>query len=127
MRSSDFMESLNSESLKIAGLQPGRYLLAIDGMMTGIFTSDELARGINLANYTTPMMKQARNVLYLTLKRAGVHHFRWRFLQMSLADDRLEEQPAAIRALERLEQNLESRQRAAAQPVTHSYVVKRLF
>jgi lysophospholipase L1-like esterase len=127
IRSSDFMETLNRESLQIAGLQPGRYLLAIDSAMTGMFTSEELARGINLANYITPMMKQARDALYLTLKRGGVYHFRWRFLQMSLGDDRLEEQPAAVRAIDRLEQNLASRQRAAVQPVTHSYVLKRLL
>jgi hypothetical protein len=91
--------------------------------MAGIFTGQELAAGINLAAYSTPMMKQARDVLYLTLKRAGVWNFRWRFLQISLADDRLAEQPEAIREMDRLEKDIAARQRAMAQSKPRRYTL----
>jgi hypothetical protein len=38
----------------------------------------------NLATYPTLMVKQACEILDLTLKRAGIHQFQWRFLQISL-------------------------------------------
>jgi hypothetical protein len=123
IRSSNVLESLDLERLSVVNLKPGRYLLAIDSAMAGIFTGQELAAGINLAAYSTPMMKQARDVLYLTLKRAGVWNFRWRFLQISLADDRLAEQPEAIREMDRLEKDIAARQRAMAQSKPRRYTL----
>jgi lysophospholipase L1-like esterase len=123
IRSSDFLETLNLERLSVINLKPSRYILAIDGAMTGIFTQTELAQGLNLAAYSTPMMKQAREVLYLTLKRAGIYNFRWRFLQISLADDGLAAQPIAIHDLDRLESELDAQRRARAKPVSHRYTL----
>jgi lysophospholipase L1-like esterase len=123
IRSSDFLESLDLQRLSVINLKPARYVLAIDGSTAGIFAQNELALGLNLAAYPTPMMKQAREVLYLTLKRAGIYHFRWRFLQMSLADDGLAGQPAAIRDMDRLESELAAQQRAKAQPVPRRYTL----
>ena len=126
IRSSDFLESLDMQRLRIVNLKPARYVLAIDGSTVGSFTPNELTLGINLANYPTPMVKQAREVLYLTLKRAGIYNFRWRFLQISLADNRLDGQPAAIRAMDRLEGELAAQRRAKAQPVPRRYSLEPL-
>jgi hypothetical protein len=123
IRNSDFLQTLDLERLAVANLEPGRYLLAIDGLVVGIFTSPELAEGLNLAAYITPMMKQARETLYLTQKRAGIANFRWRFLQISLADDGLSERAASIREMDRLEKNIASKQRASAQPHPHHYTL----
>jgi lysophospholipase L1-like esterase len=126
IHSSDFVESLDLQRLSVVSLKPGRYVLAIDGSKTGVFGQDELAAGVNLATYQTPMVKQAREVLYLTLKRAGVHHFRWRFLQISLSDDGLAGQAAAIRAVDRVESQLTAQRRAKAQPVPRRYTLEAL-
>jgi hypothetical protein len=123
IRSSDFLDTINRERLSVLNLKRGRYLLAIDGSTAGVFTQDELTAGVNLAAYPTPMAKQARDVLYLTLKRAGVYHFRWQFLQISLADNALREQPAAVREMNLLEKELAAQQRARAQPVPHRYTL----
>jgi lysophospholipase L1-like esterase len=123
IRNSDFLQTVDFERLAVANLKPGRYLLAIDGLVVGIFTGPELAEGLNLAAYITPMMKQARETLYLTLKRAGIANFRWRFLQISLADDGLSERAAAIHEMDRLEKNIASKQRASAQPRPHHYTL----
>jgi lysophospholipase L1-like esterase len=126
IHSSDFVECLDLQRLSVINLKPGRYVLAIDGSTTGVFGQNELAAGINLATYPTPMVKQAREVLYLTLKRAGIHHFRWRFLQISLSDDRLVGQPAAIRALDGIESELVAQRWTNAQPVPRRYTLEPL-
>jgi hypothetical protein len=123
IRSSDFLKTLDFERLAVTNLKPRRYLLAIDGVVVGIFTGPELAEGLNLAAYITPMMKQARETLYLTQKRAGIANFRWRFLQISLADDGLSERTASIQEMDRLEKNIASKQRASAQPRPHHYTL----
>ena len=121
IRSSDFLESMDLQRLSVVNLKSGHYVLTIDGSTAGIFSQSELASGINLAAYPTPMMKQAREVLYLTLKRAGVYQFRWRFLQISLAADGLAGQTAAICAMDRLESELAAQRRSKAQPIPRHY------
>lgn len=59
---SDVVESLNQEILKVTNLSVSRYVLKIDGEEIGAFTKEELAKGINLANLKTPMLKQAMTV-----------------------------------------------------------------
>ena len=43
-----FMEEMNREALKVTGLK-GNYKLLIDDEEIGIWSGDELAKGINLA------------------------------------------------------------------------------
>jgi lysophospholipase L1-like esterase len=124
IHSSDFLESMDLERLSVVNLKPARYALAIDGSAVGVFAQNELASGINLAAYPTSMMKQAREVLYLTLKRAGIYQFRWRFLQISLAADGLAGQAAAIGAMDRLESELAAQRRTRAQPIPRRYTLE---
>jgi lysophospholipase L1-like esterase len=54
--------SLDQEVLRVHGLLPGKYNLAIDQVKTlGPFSSEELANGVNLATMETPMLAQARS------------------------------------------------------------------
>jgi lysophospholipase L1-like esterase len=48
--------------LRVQSLQHGRYQLLIDGKVISTFSKEELASGINLALYKTPMVDQARDV-----------------------------------------------------------------
>jgi lysophospholipase L1-like esterase len=56
------LESLDSEVLAVSGLAAGTYDLKIDGTAVGSFDSAQLASGVNLARYNTPMRWQAYQV-----------------------------------------------------------------
>jgi lysophospholipase L1-like esterase len=121
LRYSDFMHALNREILKVSGLPAGRYSLQIDNEAVGTFDAAELAQGINLSAMKTPMSRQAQTVLDLTYRR---NHLR--FVRMMMVDNALKEyHPAKLRgavdALESLEQEVLSLQRAAALPQPHRY------
>lgn len=121
VRSSDFVEALNQQPLKVTGLTAASYTLRIDGEAIGKFTSQQLAEGINLAVLATPMAKQAAGVHALTLKHNNIHFARWRQMQVPLADDRLAHKQAALAAVDKLEDDVVAQQRAAAQPKPRRY------
>lgn len=123
VRSSDFMETLNRQTLKITNLRPGHYALRIDGQQVGVFDDKAFAAGLDLASLPTPMARQAAEVHQWTLKRANIHNTRWRTLQVPLAEDGLEENQTAMNALDELSGELEERQIAAAQPLPRKYEV----
>jgi lysophospholipase L1-like esterase len=123
VRSSDFMETLNRQTLKVAHLKPGHYALRIDGQQVGVFDEKAFAAGLDLAALPTPMARQAAEVHELTLKRTGIHNIRWRSLEVPLAGDGLEESAKAIQALDELDGELEERQIAAAKPLPRHYEV----
>lgn len=116
LRSSDFIEALDQEPLKVTGLTAARYTLKIDGETVGSFTKEQLAAGLNLAELPTPMASQAAEVHRLTLEHNNVHYARWHMIQVALEKDELAHKQAAITALDTLENDLVQKQRAAAQP-----------
>jgi lysophospholipase L1-like esterase len=119
--SSDFIEALDQEPLKVTGLTAARYQLKIDGEKVGDFTKEQLAEGINLALEPTPMMKQASSVHDLTLKHNEVHFGRWREVQVPLQDYHWSQEQAALDALDKLEDEIVRQQRARAQPKPRHY------
>jgi lysophospholipase L1-like esterase len=121
LKSSDFMEALNQETLCIRGLAGARYTLKINGSVAGSFSREQLEQGLNLAGLPTPMMRQSLGVHLLTLKRGDVHEMRWKQLQVALHDDNLSRLPAVLEGLDAMDEELAARQRAAAQPVPCSY------
>jgi lysophospholipase L1-like esterase len=56
------LDSLDEQTLAVTGLAPGPYELKVDGRAVASATADELARGLNLARYNTPMRWQAFSV-----------------------------------------------------------------
>lgn len=116
IHSSDFVEALNQQPLKVRGLSAGRYTLKIDGDTAGTFTSEQFAAGINLAELPTPMMRQAADVHDLTLRHNALHATRWRNVQVPLEKDQTPHLLKALDALDELEADLLKEQRAAAQP-----------
>ena len=121
VRSSDFVEALDREELKVTGLSAPRYDLKIDGEEVGRFGKQQLEEGINLAVLPTPMAKQAMAVHELTLKHNNVHFARWRQVEVPLETDPSSHKQAAIDALDRLESDLIFEQRATAQPKPRRY------
>jgi hypothetical protein len=127
--SSDFVQALDQQPLKVTGLAPGKYNLNIDGTAVKAFTADELAAGINLATLQTPMLAQSMNVLGLTNQHLQMHQNRWRSLQVPVTSDpnptiqaaaKLHLQPL-LDAYDAAEQDVVVKQRAAAQPVAHKF------
>jgi lysophospholipase L1-like esterase len=121
LHSSDFIETLDQQTLKVTGLNASQYQLKIDGVELGPFTKEQLAAGINLAELPTPMLKQALEVHELTLKHNNIHAARWQELQVGLANKSLPHLQPALDALEELEAELITQQLAAAQPVLRHY------
>ncbi len=122
VKSSDFMERLNVQQLRVTGLdQRKKFSLAINGLAVGEFSSSQLSAGMNLARLDTPMMRQAAQVLALTLKRTGVHQMRWRQLQIPYEKDGLPRLTALLDQMDALDQDLEARQHAAARPSATYY------
>ena len=66
------LEEFNQEKLSVTNLEPGQYVLKIDGQEIRRYDAQELARGVNLAvEDATPQMKQAKQVLSLVRQRAA--------------------------------------------------------
>jgi lysophospholipase L1-like esterase len=121
IRSSDVAETLNNESLKVSGLKSGVYTLSIDGTKAATFNDGELARGVNLALYETPMTKQGKQVYDLTVDHCNVHNDRWRNIQVPLAEYNLAPASAAVEAADTLEQAILQKRSQAAKPKAHKY------
>jgi len=121
MRCSDFIQALDQEPLRVTGLKAERYTLKIDDESTGTFTSAQLAEGINLAELTTPMSKQAMTVAALTEKHNSVHFGRWRMIQVPLAGLSPPHLQQTLDDLNALDSELVDQQRAAALLRTLTY------
>ena len=123
VKSSDFVDTLNRQPLKLRGLAAGKYAVKIDGETIGAFTTEQLAAGINLAELNTPMVRQAAEVHALTLRRANVHNTRWRQVQVPLEKSASVNVLKALQALDEVELEVAREQRAAAQPKPHRFEV----
>jgi lysophospholipase L1-like esterase len=123
VQSSDFVEAMDQQPLKVSGLEAARYALSIDGQRIAAFSREELAAGVNLATLATPMMAQAAAVHDLTLKHNTVHFACWRQVEVPLEQTALKSRKAARAALDRLEAELIAAQRAAAQPKPHRFAL----
>jgi lysophospholipase L1-like esterase len=121
IRSSDFVQSLDQQPLKVTGLKAANYALVIDGEEVGIFGREALTEGLNLAVLPTPMVRQAASVHALTLKHNNIHFARWRQIQLPLENDPLVEKPLVLGALDSLESEIVQSQRAMAQPKPHRF------
>jgi GDSL-like Lipase/Acylhydrolase family len=121
VRSSDLIQALDQERLRITGLTPGHYELKVDGENVGAFSNDDLSAGINLAILATPMLKQAQAVHELTVQHNDLHAARWHNLQVPFQTDPLPHLEQGLQMLDNLEAEIVQRQRAAAQPKPHHY------
>ena len=121
VNSSDFVQALDEQPLKVTGLKEGTFVLKIDGSEVGKFSSEQLAHGVNLALIPTPMFKQAQEVHKLTLQHNEIHFVRWRQVQVRAMNADHMALEKALDGLDALEEDIVKKQRAAAQPVEHKY------
>jgi lysophospholipase L1-like esterase len=121
VKSSDVMQDLNQEVLKLSNFPSSEYTLKIDGQEIADFTSKQLSDGVNLAEYSTPMARQAAEVHRHTLRHNDIHFNRWRSVQVPLKDFDPEKLDRALDALDSLEAESVAEQRKAAEPRPHYF------
>lgn len=121
LKSSSVLFDLDQEILKVKGLGEGTYRLAIDGEEVGRFYQDQWASGVNLAEFSTPMTKQAAAVAQWTGRRQFLRQTMWRNIVVATEGLGLAERDAAVRGLEKLETEIVARQHLAAKPAWHIF------
>ena len=130
LKSSDFVESLAQQIVKVTGLpEPGDYQLKIDGSVVAKFSREEWANGVNLALRPTPMFYQAARVEGLTWQHNQLHFLRWRSVAVPFAEGQSPEVVKAAgeltTALDKDEAKIVEQQRAAAEPKPHRFELSR--
>jgi lysophospholipase L1-like esterase len=121
VKASDVDPALNQQVLQVSGLGDSRYQLRIDGGVVAEFTKDQLASGVNLAEYDTPMFRQALAVHELTLRHNAIHFQRWRAVQVPFEARGYASLPKALEGLDALEADVVAEQRAKAKPAPHRF------
>lgn len=110
--------SLDRQMLKVTGLSAAAYTLSIDGQVIGTFSREELASGINLALYTTPMEQQAKSIDWTADDRSKLSGTR--FDLMTEGND-LPQEAEGVRTLDALDQILICKEYQNAQPKPHTF------
>ncbi len=121
VRSSDIMQGLNQQVVKVTGLKAGTYSFKIDDAVVGEFSAEQLAGGVNLAAQQTPMAAQAMAVHRLTLEHNRIHFNRWRDIEVKYGVESMPGVRKAMMGLDALEQDMVAQQRQAAQPKEHTF------
>ncbi len=134
---SGFTHNLDQERLRVEGLTAPRYRLEVDGNFIAEFSPSQLAGGVNLARYFTPMLWQAYHVQNLVWEEMQVHFEAWHGVQTSLGGFAwvpqplpvtTENNPAAasevdqvVRDMGRLQETIAGEELIANQPVLHQF------
>ncbi len=119
LKITDLEQALNQQPLKVTGLKPGLYALSIDGALQGKVSAQQLAQGINLASYPTPMRGQAGTVRWLIRDRDDAHYVRLR-MYVSEMKAGFTAQPA-VDDISRFEDSLQQQIETASQPKPHTF------
>jgi hypothetical protein len=120
MQLTDIQQALNQEPLRVTGLESGQYKLAIDDSTVGTFSAQALAAGINLADYPTPMLRQAQRVSWLVRDRDEAHYIH---LRMRVRNADTGAQSGGTDKLQAFENSLEDSIYETAVPKPHVFTV----
>jgi beta-1,2-mannosidase len=120
MELTDIQEALNQEPLRVTGLADGQYKLTIDDAVIGTFPASALAAGINLADYPTPMLRQAQRVGWMVRDRDEAHYIH---LRMRVRNADTGAQSGQGDKLQAFENSLEDSIYETAVPRPHTFVL----
>lgn len=120
LKLTDIEQQLNQEPLRVTNLAPGRYTLSIDGQEMGSFAAEELAAGINLAEYQTPMRQQAQRASWMVRDRDEAHYIH---LRMHVRNAETGAEDGADR-MQAFEDSLEDSIYAEVAPVAHQFTLE---
>jgi predicted GH43/DUF377 family glycosyl hydrolase/lysophospholipase L1-like esterase len=117
---SDIEQELDQEPLRVMGLDAGKYTLRIDDDLIGTFSAEELASGLNLADYPTPMFHQSQRVSWLVRDRDEAHYIHLRMRVRNANTGAADGQPDVMQAFE---DSLADSIYAEAAPKPHVYML----
>jgi len=126
------LQDLNRYELQVTELAAGTYELSIDSEPAGKFSSEDLAKGANLATSAGPINKQGQEVLALVFQKNNLFFQRWRSIQLFdfpawLQSPEAESKRAA--ELARLDAQIaqtEAQIEAARKPKSHHFELRKL-
>ncbi len=112
--------SLDQQMLRVTGLSAASYSLEIDGQKIASFSRQELAGGINLALYSTPMEQQAKSIDWTAQDRAKLSGTRF---DLMFEGDKIAGEADAVRVLDTLDQQMIDAEYKNAQPKPHTFAL----
>ena len=122
LRSSDFADALNRETVTVSGLKANRrYMLKIDGDVIVTRSGDEWSSGVQLGQTSTPMSKQSTEVLQLLYRHNSLHWVRTNLILTVFEAQQPPSMDRALAAIDTLDDEVVAMARAKAQPKTHHY------
>jgi predicted GH43/DUF377 family glycosyl hydrolase/lysophospholipase L1-like esterase len=118
---SDIQKTLNQQPLVVTDLAPGQYALRIDDRDIADFSGEELAAGINLADYNTPMRSQAQSTSWDVRDLVATHYIHSR---MRIHGAGTGSEDGGADRLQAFEDSLEDKIYAEAAPVPHHFELR---
>lgn len=76
------LDDLSRYELQVANLAQKRYEVRIDDDLVGVFTREELAKGLNLSRRAGPITTQTRSLLDKIVAKNNLYFTRWREVQI---------------------------------------------
>jgi GDSL-like Lipase/Acylhydrolase family len=124
------LNDLNWYGLKISGLTPGTYSVAVDGVEIAKHSADELNKGVNLGNVRVgPIYAQAKKVADAINVKNAIVHGRFRGVILAsvpdwLADAAAERKPKELAKRKQMIDEKQAEIHSLAVPVQHHWEVK---
>jgi lysophospholipase L1-like esterase len=112
------LAAMDQQMLGVDHLTAARYTLKIDSHAIATFKREELAAGVNLALYSTPMLSQARDVDGDELERTELD--RANFI-LAIEDPKAPDAAGATKAIDEKNSILVEEQRKSAHPLPHVF------
>ena len=112
------LAAMDQRIMRVRGLVASHYRLTIDGHAIASFSREQLAEGVNLALYPTPMENQSKDVDGMELKRAQLDEATF---ILTIDDPKSSPEDAALSAIHAKGSALLEEQRKAVQPGPHRF------
>jgi len=117
----DIEQQLNLEPLLVTGLAAGQYKLAIDDKPVGTFSATELTKGINLADFDTPMRAQSQRVGWIVSDQVRAHYVHMQMQIKKMDEGDRQDKPDSMDAFENF---LEDALYSEATPKAHMFSLR---
>jgi hypothetical protein len=112
--------SLDRQLVQVTGLSAASYTLTIDDQQIGTFSRQELASGINLALYSTPMEQQAKSIDWTADDRSKLSGTRF---DLITEGDTIPNEPDGVHILDALDAKMIDGEYHNAQPKPHTFTL----